>query len=794
MTTAAPHTFAPEPGSLTRRGRSRPGRFDRPGAWLLVAASVVGGALAGAEPAGHPAADLVLSGAFSATVALAASTSRRWTWLVAGGVSVVVADGWPLVLGATAAMIAFGAALADARTRMLGAACGALAVQAHLRLPEVGFHGGSSLLAAAAVTPLLISGYLLARPHHRRRILLGLPVLALLSLASVAALAVAVERGRGPVERGIEQARAGLEATRDGDSETATRQLEAAAEAFGEAHDVLDAWWARPARAVPIVGQHAAALVTATAEATTVAHIASQASRLADVEQLRVDAGRLDLDRVARLEPHLALLTETLTEADTRLAAVSTPWLLGPLADRLDQLRQEVAAARPEAEVALVGARTVPALFGGEGPRRYFIIFATPSEARELGGLMGNWGVLEAVDGKVALSRIGRSADLNLAPGPRFLADPRRFPQGYLAYYRPTTFIQNITGDIDIGIVAAAASELFPQAGGTPIDGIIYADPIGLAALIELTGPVPVPELGRTLTAADTAEFLLLGQYIEFPDRAERIDALESVGRATFEQLTAAPRLPGPRRTAEVLGPAVRGGHLALHTFHEGDQDFLGRIGAARRLPKPDGTDFVAVTNSNANANKVDVFLRREIDYRVEFDPVTGDATATLTVSLHNDAPADGLPPIVIEAGPDIEVPPGANRTLLSTYTELDVRSVRVDGRTVRPELRIEHDRLRSLLSVIVPQGGTTVVEYDLAGRLSPGHIYQLTYFPQALADADELDVVVGPAPGWIPVEEPSPRADERHRLVAMEASEHGSAARLEVEQIVVFRQLFRRH
>ena len=53
----------------------------------------------------------------------------------------------------------------------------------------------------------------------------------------------------------------------------------------------------------------------------------------------------------------------------------------------------------------------------GARPRHYFIAFTQPAEARGLGGFVGNYGELTAIDGDIELTRSGRIRELIAAPG-----------------------------------------------------------------------------------------------------------------------------------------------------------------------------------------------------------------------------------------------------------------------------------------------------------------------------------------------------------------------------------------
>ena len=166
-------------------------------------------------------------------------------------------------------------------------------------------------------------------------------------------------------------------------------------------------------------------------------------------------------------------------------------WLVDPLSTAVGDFDAEVDRALPDAELAIQGVRLAPALFGGDEPRHYFIAFTQPAEARGLGGFVGNYGELTAVDGDIELTRSGRIAELIAAPG----ADQRTLsgPEDYLTRYgrfQPTQYLQDLTLSPDGPSVAQVMAELYPQAGGQPVDGVIIVDPVALAALMAFTGPI----------------------------------------------------------------------------------------------------------------------------------------------------------------------------------------------------------------------------------------------------------------------------------------------------------------
>lgn len=138
------------------------------------------------------------------------------------------------------------------------------------------------------------------------------------------------------------------------------------------------------------------------------------------------------------------------------------------------------------------------------------------------------------------------------------------------------------------------------------------------------------------------------------------------------------------------LRPAARGKHLLLAGTRASEERLFRDVGVAGAMAPVDG-DFLAVVAQNLGENKIDWFLRRGTDYRVELDPASGRVKAHLEVVLRNDAQRKGLPLSVIGNPPDTPVPPGDNRLYLSIYTPWVVDRARIGGAEALLEPATDH-------------------------------------------------------------------------------------------------------
>ena len=716
---------------------------------MIVLVAAAAGATAPVEPTAWPVSDAALSGALAAFVTYCASRSHRWAWMVLAAVAAFGQSPW-LWLGLVALGLAVDSARRSTRSRRVGAVIGALAVQSLLRLPEWEPFGVSAGVAAAAMAPVIVSGWRASPRHVRRRLALIVAGALATSVVLGAVAAATAVANRTAVEEGIDLADSGLTAAENGEDDEAIARLNDAAARFGEVSDAFGAPWMAAARIVPVVGPHVAALEAVTGEGEHLAVLASEAVNEADIDSLRFEDGVIDIARLRDVEPPLARSADGLASADAALADADSPWLVGPVRTRVDDFAEQVADASADADVAVDAVRVAPALFGGDGDRRYLVLFTTPAQARGLGGFIGNYGELSAIDGDVELTRSGRlRSELGPPPG----GEPYEIsgPADYLARwgrFDPGESIQDITFSPDFPTVGRIWEEVYPQVpGGDTLDGVIMVDPFGLAGLLQLTGPIQVPGRAEPLTADNAADFLLREQYADFQEgRTERVEFLDDATRITFEKLTEGD-IPSPRTVIDVLGPLVRGGHLAVHGVADAEKALFERTDIDDAFPEVQG-DFGSLTGQNAGNSKIDAYVRRAVDYDVVVDPDQGLIDATVTIELTNDAPPMGLPTVVLEnrlpGRPD-----GTASSLLSWYTPLELESITVDGTEASAERSTELDRNVFSRLIDIPPSGTATVVLRLRGTHLDGDRYRLDLARQPTVNVDELTVSVSGSDGW---------------------------------------------
>jgi hypothetical protein len=717
---------------------------------VLAAAAAVGGALAGCHPTGVAVMDAFYGAALAALVTVAASRAHRSSLLAMAAVGFAMSRSWLWLPAGVALALAFGSVFQRRSYRRTGALVGAIAVQALLRWPHFGFHGLTALVAVAAVAPVFVSAW--RRQASRVRRIWLRSVLGVLGLGVVLCLPALVTGflARAPVTQSDAAARDALKEIEAGQGPKATAQLKTAATAISAAHGRVAGWWDLGAYLVPGMAQQQRAIYYGTKAGQQLTVVAAGQAKAIDFTALRYRDGSVDLSSIASLGAPLARLQAAVATAQATLRHAGSPWLAAPVASRVSSLGTQLARADQATSLARAGVQAAPGLLGGDGTRHYLVAFMTPAETRGLGGFIGAYGELTVDQGRITLTRSGRAVDLTQNPSPGLKLTG---PPSYLARYgafAPQDNFEDLTYSPDFPTVDQVISEMYPQVGGDPIDGVMVIDPAALASLLRFTGPIALPDLAGQLTAANAANVLLRQQYLTATTTTDRHDLLQEALAVGFKRLTSG-SLPLPKTLDSVLGPDVSQGRLLFWSNHPGEQSLLRRLGLAGSFPTPGpGSDLLAVTVANAGNSKIDAYLHEQVTDHVRYDPATGHVRATVAVTLHNAAPSTGLPGYVIGSYQGSGLAPGTSFLWLSLYSPLLLTESSLDGHPTGFSPGIAELGVKAYSTfVMIPAGSTSTLSVTFDGSVTPGPDYGLTVRLQPLANPQSVSVSADPPAGW---------------------------------------------
>ncbi len=719
----------------------------------ITAAACLLAALAKGAPTEIGLLDTLLK-ALVALMCVLAGRRTPWTLVaVAAAVAAAASYGSP---GALVAVAAFGLAVAGwwttSRTKrpqsragtwmiVRMAACGALANLA-LRASWPHVTLSTSLVAALVVVLIVMPGVIRAPRRTRRAALLvgGLAVLAAVVLTALAG--AAIYRARSPLQSALNDARGGLLAAEHGDRAVAVSDFQLAETAARRAEG--DLVWARPSEIVPIVSQQVRAIRTAASMGEALSRAGARTAATASARDLKLVDGAFPVKRLQALEPVFREDLNVLESVGRETSTFSSPWIVAPLKAKLSSVDRRLKQATHEARIGLVATEEVPALLGADGPRTYLVLIENPAESRASGGIVGDYAELTAEKGRLHLVDVGGVGQLNtngVPPSKRTLPPIPDFVDRYGAYL-PQDHWENVPMSPNFPTVGAVASYLFPQSGGTKVNGVISVDPVAMAALLQVVGPVTATGTSEPITASNAVAYLANQEFIDFTNNARRIAFLQSLLKQVWQALTTRP-LPSVPNLVQDLAPAVDGGHILMYSPSGPAESFFRQVHLAGAIPPVHG-DFVGVVTQNAAGNKIDWYLRRSITYDATLDLARNTITSTLTVALDNTAPSSGLPPYIIGNFFVAHPIPGENLSWVSIYTPWALQSATLDGRPLAMTSQYELGRQVYSTTVAIPSGRTDTLVLHLAGTWSSAlSHYELGWYHQPVLFPDKVTTKV---------------------------------------------------
>ena len=518
-----------------------------------------------------------------------------------------------------------------------------------------------------------------------------------------------------------------------------THELERARDHLAAANDSLESGPADVLRLLPIARQNIDALARVTDSLVGVVDAGSSLKSVSELGStpLLVN-GTIDLALLTKLQAPLDRQAGALTDLELSLRKGRNGWLLPPLWGYFDSALDRVAPLATGARSSSEALSLAQGMLGSDGKRTYLVVLLNNAELRGAGGLPSGAGILTTEHGHLRLGDFYTAAFMRGdVPYVKVPSSPD-FEQRFGRYGADTTLWVNSTMSPDVADVAQVTSEIARLRTGERFDGVMFVDPIGLAALVDGDAQLST-EGGMTLPAKELPAYVMSDAYAELGGLSpERESSLVELGQAAFG--IAVDEGFSSVEDLSQLGGALGGGHLRVVSLHADEARSLEKLGVTGRPPAP-SPDGLLVTAQNTGADKLDYWTRRTIDHRCTV--TSTEAWCSTEVSLVNRAP-DGLSPYV--AGR----PYGVLHNFLEVYVprRADIREATVDGKAA--EVLQEHDGAYASVgtSIELPRGERTTFMVDY--RLPLDGSYSLAVTPQPLATDARLTVALVAPNGWV--------------------------------------------
>jgi hypothetical protein len=353
-----------------------------------------------------------------------------------------------------------------------------------------------------------------------------------------------------------------------------------------------------------------------------------------DFSSLAIEGGGINLEPFRQAQGALPEITAAFEDAKAVTDGIDREGLLPVITAPLDQVAQLVDQAAPS--LALV-QKYLPSLLsaaGADGQRTYLVLFQNNAEIRATGGNPAASSVLVVDNGRMELKEQSDSMAFyaeGLA-GESFVD----LPESTRALY-PDTFTrysQDYTFTPDFPTTARLFEALWDRADGTRFDGVISVDPVVLAHMLEVLGPVTLPD-GEQITSENAVKVVLSDAYQRFGDLGDNGRSSDQffaqVSSSVFSRLTSGQW--NPLAMFDQLTRSANEQRINMWFADEQTQALVNEVNLDGGL-RADNTSAtqVGIYLNDYSVGKLEYHLTTAV--RATCDP--GARTITVAMDMHN--------------------------------------------------------------------------------------------------------------------------------------------------------------
>ncbi|OGY47764.1 MAG: hypothetical protein A3J65_03495 [Candidatus Buchananbacteria bacterium RIFCSPHIGHO2_02_FULL_45_11b] len=369
---------------------------------------------------------------------------------------------------------------------------------------------------------------------------------------------------------------------------------------------------------------------------------------IAESGQLLVNNGKNFLNRgdlnsyfysLLSLEKNLEKVINNFYQAEEKIKAVA----INDLPAQNRQTYKDLVSYLPTVEKGLTDLytvnRTLLKILGQNQWQRYLVVFLNNNELRGGGGFMGSFALLDINQGQIKKLEIpgggtyalqGQLIPKVISPGPLHLVNARWEFQD--ANWWP-----------DFPSSAKKIQWFYQNAGGPSLDGVMAIDASMIEKLLEIFGPIPMPEYGNRVIAAqnfvaETQKIVEL-EYNKKENKPKQF--LADLAPKLLEKVFAANKEQLPKLLA-ALKDGLNEKNIQVYFNDQKIENIVKDFGWQGEIKQTDG-DYLSVVHSHIASGKTNGVIKEIIQHQAEVQPDGSIIDTVRLIRRHNGVKGENI-------------------------------------------------------------------------------------------------------------------------------------------------------
>lgn len=269
-------------------------------------------------------------------------------------------------------------------------------------------------------------------------------------------------------------------------------------------------------------------------------------------------------------------------------------------------------------------------ILGHNGPRKYLFLFQNNQEMRATGGFIGSYGILDINDGHI------RNLFIDGIFNPDGQLSERVVPPKPVQKVSAVWTMHDSNWFPNFPTSAEKAAWFYEKTGGPTVDGVIALTPTVMQKMLEITGPIEMPEYETTV---DKDNFIEKTQYeVEIDYDKELNKPKQFIADLAPKILDKVFSVKNPEQISKVfkiLAESLKEKHILIYSNNFNLQKIISDQGWSGEILQT-SKDYLMVVNSNINGYKTDGVIDEAIFHKAEIQP-DGSIIDTVKIKrVHN--------------------------------------------------------------------------------------------------------------------------------------------------------------
>lgn len=444
-----------------------------------------------------------------------------------------------------------------------------------------------------------------------------------------------------------------------------------------------------------------------------------------DPSTLASPTGGISLLPVIEAAPDLQTADAELATVISRLDQIPRGKLLSPIATAVKKLDRKLVQAKELTTSGVRVAGLMSSMLGGDGDRRYLLVFQNLAEQRATGGIFGSYAAVTVKDGVLTIGAQDASSR-SLGPFDPPIAD---LSPTMRALYsdRMVTYPTSVNFTPDFPTAASLFAKMYQKQSGQSVDGVVALDPVVLGYLLKATDPIPVGE-GLVLSPKTAAKVLLSQVYEKFSEDADQKARDLFLALATKSAFDSLLRTDEPQVLLDGVQRGIAERRVLVWSAHEDEQTQLAATALAGLITPADAPEpSLGVFLNDATGAKLGYYLSGGVAVTAGECRPNGLRDLTLKVDLAYDAPAKGLPSYVLGGSSAADPYTLLTNVFVLAPVQGQVISAEMGGKPVPLVAGYDHGRAMGKLTVRLLPGKTAKLTVVVSTGLATNSGIMLT-------------------------------------------------------------------